>query len=109
MIGDIPSRVAVTCLAFLSVTAGLALAAPELTCDEPEYDFGTRTGVTNVVHTFVITNEGKTELKLGTVRTGCGCVVARLGRNVLESGEKTQLIIEFDLRGRRGKQRTSIS
>ena len=51
---------------------------PKLVCPEPEYSFGSLVNTQEVVHEFVIRNEGDASLIINQVKMPCGCMLLRL-------------------------------
>ena len=84
-------------------------AAPNLACDEPEYQFGELDSSETVKHDFVIRNEGDEPLKITRVRPDCGCTLARLKDKTIAPGKQTSLSARLSLKGRHGKQRKRIT
>ncbi len=82
---------------------------PRLVCDEPTYNFGDRDSGQNVEHTFVLRNEGDYDLEITKVRPACGCTVANLSNKTIHPGEEARIQTKLSLRGRKGRQRKSIT
>jgi len=83
--------------------------APELICSEHEFFFGQATNDKTITREFVISNEGTAPLRISSVRTDCGCVLASPRQNKLEPGESTVLKASFNLKGRSGPQARRIT
>jgi hypothetical protein len=87
------------------VTAAVAPAAqPELYCGNPNRALGVMLNPDSVVQTFTIQNRGNADLVLGTLRTSCGCLDARLSHRVLNPGEIATVTVTFDVSSRSGPQ-----
>lgn len=82
--------------------------APKLVCLEPEYAFGALVNTQEVVHEFVIRNEGDGLLEIRQVRLPCGCMLLRLMDDRVEPGGQTVLRARFPLKGLSGAQRKRI-
>lgn len=96
-------------LLFMFVTVAAAqVLGPKISAPEKEYDFGVINQGEYALHDFVITNTGDDVLKIGRVRASCGCTAAKPEKSELAPGESTNIHVEFNSRGRRGKQRKYI-
>jgi hypothetical protein len=97
---------------FIACCAGCliaqALAAPQITCEEPIFDFGTRDTAEVVVHSFTLKNTGDEDLLIHAVRPACGCTAARLPRQSIPPGESVDLSTQLTLAGRTGSMRKTI-
>lgn len=82
--------------------------APNLVCDQPAYAFGKRPNTETVSHTFILRNEGQTDLIISRVKPACGCTVAQLTDKTIPPGQETELKTSLNLHGRRGQQHKSI-
>jgi hypothetical protein len=82
--------------------------APRIVCEEPTYHFGRRDESEVVERQFVIRNAGEAELRIGRVRTSCGCTVAAPGRTNIEPGGTTAIGARFTLADRTGMQRKHV-
>lgn len=82
--------------------------APRLVCPEPEYAFGVATNTRDIIHDFVIRNDGDAPLKIAKVKLPCGCMLLRLMDDSLDPGEETVLRARFPLQGLSGPQRKHI-
>ena len=84
-------------------------AAPVLVVDEPEYDFAQAITGTTVTHPFELRNAGDTELRIESVKPSCGCTVAEFSKETLAPGETVAVTARLSLKGRRGRQRATIT
>jgi hypothetical protein len=84
------------------------LVAPKIATQQIEYDFGTVEQGMLVKHTFIITNTGGDLLKINNVSASCGCTAAKPDKSELSPGESTNINVQFNTNGRRGKQRKSV-
>lgn len=83
--------------------------AAKIACDEPTFNFGDVDNSQDVVHTFVIRNDGDLTLEIGQVRPTCGCTVASVSRNQVPPGETAEITAKLSLRGRQGPQHKPIA
>ena len=75
----------------LVVCGVVAMATPELTVDEPDYNFGSIGLGYLVKHTFVLQNTGDEIMEIIRVRASCGCTTTDLPTNRLAPGESVPL------------------
>lgn len=83
--------------------------APNITCDEPVYDFGERNNSEAVEHDYPIRNTGTLSLEIRNVRASCGCTVAKPSQDVIPPGGEASIHASFNLRGRHGHQVKTIT
>ncbi|MBI2425615.1 MAG: DUF1573 domain-containing protein [Candidatus Hydrogenedentes bacterium] len=95
-------------LACWSVSPG-AHATPKISSPEAIFNFGEVDNSGDVIHDFVIKNEGDTPLSIQNVKTSCGCTVAELKKKVLEPAEETTVSAKFSLKGKTGQQTKIIT
>ena len=69
----------------------VAMATPELTVDQPEYNFGSIGLGYMVKHTFILQNTGNQTLEIVYVRASCGCTATELPTKFLAPGESVPL------------------
>lgn len=69
----------------------VAMAGPELTVDQPDYDFGTIGLGYMVKHTFMLQNTGDERMEIVYVRASCGCTTTDLPTTSLAPGESVPL------------------
>ena len=91
-----------TILAALILTAGAALAGPQLAIPEVEFIFGKVPQHSSISHRFLIKSVGDDTLRITKVVPGCGCTQAPLEDTVLAPGDSTWLEIVFSSRTFRG-------
>ncbi len=84
------------------------LVSPKVATQQIEYDFGTVEQGTIVKHSFIITNTGGDVLKINHVNASCGCTAAKPDKSELSPGESTNINVQFNTNGRKGKQRKSV-
>lgn len=84
------------------------LPAPRLVCPEPEYSFGAAANTREIIHDFIIRNEGAAPLLIRQVKIPCGCMLVRLTDKKIDPGEQTSVCARFPLKGLSGGQRKRI-
>lgn len=90
---------------FLFVAMGYSqFTGPKIVVQIPEHDFGEIIQGEKVQHNFVVTNMGDDVLSITNVRASCGCTAALPDKNELAPGESTNIKVEFNSKGRTGKQ-----
>lgn len=82
--------------------------APKLSVSEEEYRFSPVTEGEDVVHTFVITNTGKSTLYLRKLRQSCSCTIVQPDKNELQPGESTNIKATFRTYNKSGHQMRTI-
>ncbi|MBN1900627.1 DUF1573 domain-containing protein, partial [Candidatus Sumerlaeota bacterium] len=75
-----------------------------IVCDEPVWEFEKVVEGKDVLHSFIIKNQGDETLNIENIRGSCGCTVAKSEKKVLEPGEQTEIKTTFNTAGRVGKQ-----
>ncbi len=94
--------------AFADQTAGqsgiddLETSLPVLAVTEPRFDFGTVADGAEVVHDFIIRNDGNAPLRIKKVKTVCGCTSVDYAR-VIQPGTEGVITIKASTRGYGGK------
>lgn len=81
--------------------ASAPAAAPSAVVDEPVFDAGRVSKGADVVHDFVIRNEGTAPLTISEVRPACGCTVADYDETIApgESGKINAVVDTTDFSG----------
>ena len=64
--------------------------------DHLEYDFGSLARGAKSEHRFTIKNNFKEDIRIASVQSSCGCTIPQVAKEVLSSGEETELVTEFD-------------
>lgn len=83
---------------------------PEMTFEETSFDFGTIKQGDVVKHTFVFTNTGEAPLVITDTNSSCGCTVPTWPKGEsIAPGEKGEMVVQFDSRGKRNMQNKSVS
>jgi hypothetical protein len=75
-----------------------------LTFEETEYDFGEIDEGGLVKHTFEFTNTGKAPLLITHARSTCGCTIPEWPKEPIPAGEKGEIYVVFDTKGKGGYQ-----
>jgi hypothetical protein len=94
---------------FGSLTPEELAKAPVATFSETTHDFGEMKQGDKKDHTFMLTNNGKSELIIRNVRSSCGCTAVAPAKKVIAPGESAPIKVTFDSRGKRGRQSKSIT
>ena len=84
-------------------------SAPKFSIDNVQKDFGDQPVGSFVNATFIITNKGKNDLKILSMKAQCHCTEPSIVKNVLKKGESTVLTIKFDLLGHAGNIQKPIT
>jgi ribosomal protein L30E len=89
--------------------AKLSLGLPIIEFDQTEYDFGTITEGEKVSGVFKVTNTGKVDLIITSVKPSCGCTTPDWTKEAIAPGSTGEIRFEFNSSGRVGKQNKSIT
>ncbi len=83
--------------------------APQISVDEPIFNFGDRDAGEVVEHTFTLTNKGDKTLEINEVKTTCSCTVAQISTERIPAGGTAEVTLKLDLHLLKGRQyRTAI-
>ncbi len=82
--------------------------SPQIVFEETNYNFGTIEGDMVTSHMFRFRNAGEGKLVISNVQKGCGCTAAVVGKKELEPGERSEVNVQFNSRGKRGRQTQKI-
>ena len=74
-----------------------------------KYDFGTVQSGEKVNYTFEFTNTGNEPLVLSNVKPSCGCTTPSWTREPIAPGENGTIEVEFDSKGKNGKQTKTVT
>ena len=77
--------------------------------EETAFDFGTIQEGDLVKHTFSFTNTGKVPLIIQNATAQCGCTVPDWTRTPIAPGEKGEVRVEFNSKGKAGVQSKAVS
>ncbi|NOY95018.1 MAG: DUF1573 domain-containing protein [Chlorobi bacterium] len=83
--------------------------APVVSFDSRTFDFGEIQQGDKAEHTFIIKNEGKSDLIIRRVKSSCGCTAVTPSKTVIAQGETAPIKVVFDSRGKKGRQSKSIT
>ena len=89
--------------------AKLSLGLPIIEFDLTEYDFGTIIEREKVSGVFKVTNTGKVDLIITSVKPSCGCTTPEWTKEAIVPGATGEIRFEFNSAGRVGKQNKSIT
>ena len=78
------------------IPAGVAIGGPNLTIDNPDFDFGFVPQHAKISHVFWLYSTGDSTLKITKIVPGWGCTKAPLEKDELAVGDSTRLEIIFD-------------
>lgn len=87
----------------------VAADAPVMTFEKTNWDFGTIQEGDVVKHTYTFTNTGKSPLIIQNATAQCGCTVPDWTRTPVAPGEKGELRVEFNSKGKAGVQSKSVT
>jgi len=94
---------------FSNMTPEQLANAPVAVFEPMSFDFGDMKQGDKKSHTFMLTNNGKTDLIIRRVRSSCGCTAVAPSKSVVAPGETAPIEVTFDSRGKRGRQSKSIT
>lgn len=80
-----------------------------MTFEETAFDFGTIQEGDMVKHTFNFTNTGKVPLIIQNATAQCGCTVPDWTRTPIAPGDKGEIRVEFNSKGKAGVQSKAVS
>ncbi|MFM9945925.1 MAG: DUF1573 domain-containing protein, partial [Bacteroidia bacterium] len=83
--------------------------APKFVIDTKEKDFGEQAVGSFVSTTFRITNKGKNDLVILSLKAQCHCTEPSIDKTVLKTGETATLTIKFDLVGHAGSVQKPVT
>ena len=86
-----------------------SLKMPRLSLDRSTHNFGSMKQGDVVSTNFVMTNNGKSDLKIYKTKASCGCTVSEPEKTLLKSGEKTNLKVTFNSAGKAGQDSKSVT
>jgi len=94
---------------FSGLTPEQLANAPVAKFSESSHDFGNMKQGEKKEHTFMLSNDGKSELIIRNVRSSCGCTAVAPAKKIIAPGESAPVKVTFDSRGKRGRQSKSIT
>ncbi|MDH3716968.1 MAG: DUF1573 domain-containing protein, partial [Planctomycetota bacterium] len=77
--------------------------------DHLEFDFESLARGSKAEHRFKITNQFRETIRIASVRSSCACTDPRVVKDVLKSGEETELIAEFNTVAFEGGHKATIT
>jgi hypothetical protein len=77
--------------------------------DHLEYDFESLARGSKAEHRFKLKNLYRERIQIAALRSSCGCTEPRVEKDVLESGEETELITEFNTIAFEGSHKATIT
>lgn len=75
---------------------------------EPKFDFGKVKEGGKVKHAFKFKNVGQNPLMISDALASCGCTVPSFSKEPVLPGNDGEITIEFDTKGRKGKNHKSV-
>lgn len=82
--------------------------APVAFFENNVFDFGSAKEGEVVKHFFKLTNNGKSDLLIRNVKASCGCTAVK-NENIVKPGQTIDLKVDFNSKGKRGRQNKSIT
>lgn len=95
-------------LSVLGMVAAVGAFGQKLELEEKTFDFGTIDNLKTVSHKLFFRNAGDKPLTV-SVKASCGCTIGKLAKELLMPDERSYVEVEFNPRGRSGKNRKSIT
>ncbi|MEZ5069825.1 MAG: DUF1573 domain-containing protein [Bacteroidales bacterium] len=83
--------------------------APVLQVDNPEFQFGTIKQGEDVEHTYILSNNGKSNLLIRSVKASCGCTAVQPEKNMVAPGESVKIKTVFRSAGKMGSQNRTVT
>lgn len=83
--------------------------APRLSINKKSHNFGEVKGGEIIKTTFILENTGKQDLNIRKTKANCGCTVSNLPKETLAPGEKVNMEVKFNTKGRRGRQYKNVT
>lgn len=91
------------------MTAEEKAALPHIKFANTRYEAGKVLEGEVVKAVFKFTNTGKQDLMIESVKASCGCTVPELKSKVIKAGETSEIVANFNSKGRPGNQSKSIT
>lgn len=89
--------------------AAKSMPATTVAWNTTDFDFG-KVKVGEVVrHTFVFTNTGSQPIVIQKAKASCGCTVPKWTEEPVPPGEKGEIPVEFDTKGKVGVQSKTVT
>ncbi len=80
-----------------------------MTFEETSFDFGTVVDGEKVRHVYNFTNTGAEPLIISNARGSCGCTVPQWPQEPIAPGDKGEIVVEFDSKGKPGRQTKTVT
>jgi hypothetical protein len=93
---------------FTKLTEEEKANAPVSFVETNVFDFGSIKEGENAFHAFKLTNKGKSDLLIRNVKASCGCTAVK-NESVVKPGQTTDIKVDFNSRGKRGRQNKSVT
>jgi hypothetical protein len=93
---------------FSKLTEEEKAKAPKAVIESNVFDFGNANEGDVIKKDFKLKNDGKTDLLIRNVKASCGCTAVK-NENIVKPGETIELKVEFNSKGKRGRQNKSIT
>jgi uncharacterized cupredoxin-like copper-binding protein len=90
--------------AIFAQKVAVADSVAQIKFQESTHDFGTIKEGEKLEHIFKFENIGKKSLTIANVMTTCGCTATHWTKKVLAPGEKGEITVRFDTKGKIGQQ-----
>ncbi len=87
----------------------MEVTAARLLIDRRKYDFGNVAEGKKVDFHVKLKNAGVKVLNIGEIKSSCGCTATMLSKKELNPGESTNLKIELDTTGRKGRLSRTVT
>lgn len=94
---------------FPPMTADQLAKAAAISIDKSVHEFGSVKSGSKVSATFTISNSGKEDLLIRSVKSNCDCVTASVEKTQLDRNDRTVVNAVFDTTGRQGSQVKTIT
>ena len=91
------------------LTASPATDMAILSFDEPTFEYGTIHQGEIVENVFELENTGTKPLVITQAKGSCGCTVPRWPKDPIMPGEKAEILVQFDSKGKIGKQSKRVT
>lgn len=77
---------------------------PRIVVEPERWDFGEVKQPAVATHDFTVRNAGQGTLEIRRVSTSCGCTSAKIGKERIEPGEETTLMVTYDSGAMKGEK-----
>ena len=94
---------------FSALTPEQLAKAPSIVINDPEFKFGPLKQGEKVEHSFILKNEGKSDLVIRKVSASCGCTAVQPEKNVIGPGETIAIKTIFNSAGKIGNQNKTVT